>query len=200
MLCKYIFLALGGVEFVWSWGSDMHPSHAEKSPPWRTDPASITTAEPQHHIQQTQAPLMEEETDDVQTKRGGQHGKANEHKQRKPVTHNMESKGIWQWKGKKEKQTLWQNKSWLAVSERVSVCFGASLLERECVGEGEPVRGSGAWGPTAAIRATNTAIRHEAERACSWRGNPRSLSAMTIHTVTWWSDSLLLHVDYGSCS
>lgn len=46
----------------------MHPSHAEKSPPWWTDPASITPAEPQHHIQQTQAPIMEEETDNVQMK------------------------------------------------------------------------------------------------------------------------------------
>ncbi len=161
-----------------------------KAPPWRT--ASITTAEPQHRIQQTQAPIMEKETDDVQTE-------SEENSMERLTNTNSgnqwsitwRAKGIWQWKGKKEKQTLWQNKSWLAVSERVSMCFGASLLERECVGEGgkewgfQPVRGSGARGPTAADRATKTAIRHEAERACSWRGNPHYLSAMTKHTVTW---------------
>ncbi len=95
-------------------------------------------------------------------KRGEQHGKAHEHKQWKPVIHNMESKGIWQWKGKKEKQTLWQNKSWLAVSKRVSVCFGASLLEHECVEEEGRSEDSNQWGglgPGALPRLTGPLTR-----------------------------------------
>lgn len=172
---------------MWSGVTCTHRMQREAPRSW-TETFSVTTAKPQHHIQQTQAWKMAERGNKHKARRTGHKGSWT----RTVMSLKQRAKEEWQWKGKKEKLCGKTNpgrsslSEWAYVSERVSW-----VVSGRKGGRSEDLNQWGGLGPYCGWRGHYMEITHEAERTCSSRGNPHSPSAMTTHTVTRWSDSPL---------